>query len=509
MKKILLFFLVCYCLYPFTLFAEISDDNKRIFERLHKTVEKKYTPSQQQDIYKRLISQIDILLTRNLDSNRRKILEDITKMTYEQLYIYDIAQDNNNNLQRVLELRIRNSWENINRFIPYSQLQEEFKYFITERRKYLEWEDIWEGIYFSDYLYFMNQYGVREIDLWVNTLLRNSTPLYRDELWRYNFVSDFDRRIILWQDIFFGLPEKFRLMEYIYDDMRFSSSNPEETLREIEQVTKDITIWKSRSQKIEAIYNYILENVSYSQDFQLTDMYIYSGIEAFKRGSAVCTWYVKLMAYMLAFAWINDFEVIRGYVIDADDFPQIWHAWIRIGDKYYDPTFDDPIGMLSTLTMDQYIYYALPKDIMYTNRFEYGNLPEEFRIMSMDDRQEYIRNALSDLFNTKYNDTASMYRIFDEIVFRDNLGIWLKTPFTVWDITSSIPYIEVDAETYRYIENGRQIQIERLNFFTLTDINISALLRQIQYDLSEYTLIKWININGTHEWRLGFNIVRW
>jgi transglutaminase/protease-like cytokinesis protein 3 len=46
---------------------------------------------------------------------------------------------------------------------------------------------------------------------------------------------------------------------------------------------------------------------------------------------------------MLAFAGIEDIEHIRGYVIDAVDFPQIGHAWVRIGNRYYDPTFDDPI----------------------------------------------------------------------------------------------------------------------------------------------------------------------
>lgn len=49
------------------------------------------------------------------------------------------------------------------------------------------------------------------------------------------------------------------------------------------------------------------------------------------------------MLYMLNYAGVHDVEVIRGHVIDAQDFPTIGHAWIRIGDRYYDPTFDDPI----------------------------------------------------------------------------------------------------------------------------------------------------------------------
>ena len=60
---------------------------------------------------------------------------------------------------------------------------------------------------------------------------------------------------------------------------------------------------------------------------------------------------------MLSLAGIHDVEVIAGHVIDAADFPQIGHAWIRIGDKYYDPTFDDPVGSTQTKTQENYRFF--------------------------------------------------------------------------------------------------------------------------------------------------------
>lgn len=112
MKRLFLSIIISSFLFPLSVLAQVSDENKLIFEKLNQTLERSYDASQQEILYKRLISEIDILLTRNLESSRKKRLEDIAKLSYEQLYKREIARDNNNNSQRVLELRIRNSGEN-------------------------------------------------------------------------------------------------------------------------------------------------------------------------------------------------------------------------------------------------------------------------------------------------------------------------------------------------------------------------------------------------------------
>ena len=90
-----------------------------------------------------------------------------------------------------------------------------------------------------------------------------------------------------------------------------------------------------------------LDELSKKEIVDLDDLQIFSGIETFRDGEGVCTGYTKLMLYMLLIAGISDAEEIRGHVIDAPDFPEIGHSWIRIGERYFDPTFDDPLGNTS------------------------------------------------------------------------------------------------------------------------------------------------------------------
>ena len=143
---------------------------------------------------------------------------------------------------------------------------------------------------------------------------------------------------------------------------------------------------------------------------------------------------------------------------------------------------------------------------MYTNRFEYETLPEYLRSASMQVRRDYIRVELLKLF-PKYETQTSEFRVFDEIAFREKYNFSQTLPLTLTRLTSTLPYIEVSGEDFRYDENGRTRQIQSLNFFTLTQTNLNSLLEQIRYDFSDYQLMRWLLPDGTYEWRLGFNIV--
>ena len=490
MQKIIftLFFLVIF-LIPSWLSAQVLEEHEQIFERVAQTVEKRFSLQDQERFYTRLVSIIDTLLQKNTQTAlQTKRLQDMQTLSREKLFDLRVVSDSSSITQRIKEISLRNSWLNVSWLTPYTELQKDFRYFITAERQFLQVWDAWYGMYFENLSYFPSEYGVSKSDLDRNSLSPHSTPLYRNAQWRYHFVPNYEKKILLREDVFFWLSEKFHLMQNFYDDLRYETINPEQTLREIEQVTKRITSWKNRTQKIEAIYAYLLENISYAVDFRLEDMYIYSGLEAFKRWSAVCTWYVKLMAYMLAFAGIDDFEVIKWYVIDADDFPHIGHAWLRIWDEYYDPTFDDPFWNSQTLTRDEYKYFALPRDILYTNRFEYGELPENLRTASMAERKDFIRAELVRLYPS-YQTRASEFRVFDEMAFMDRHNLSYELPLTLDRLTSTLPYITVNAEDFRFTEGGMTRQIQSLNYFILTDRNLTLLLEQIHYDLSEYQLM--------------------
>ena len=152
---------------------------------------------------------------------------------------------------------------------------------------------------------------------------------------------------------------------------------------------------------------------------------------------------------MLFYAGIYDVEVIRGHVIDAADFPQIGHAWVRIWDKYYDPTLDDPIGLKTVRDESEYKYFWLPKDIFYANRFEYDELPDSFATASKTEISNYIYSTLSSLL-PKYKWQISQYKVFTPIEFRNSYNILNTTP-------------EFDTSFYRSV-NTKFNFIRKLSF---------------------------------------------
>lgn len=134
-----------------------------------------------------------------------------------------------------------------------------------------------------------------------------------------------------------------------------------------DNLTKNLT---SKEDKIKAIYEYIIQNTEYDnetleRDKSLNDMSKVSSVEpyswfwAFKNKKAVCNGYVELMYFMVSFAGINDVEKIDGRVTT---YQAIWqnHTWLRVWDKYYDPTFDDGTSSRK--------YYGISKDVMLWDR---------------------------------------------------------------------------------------------------------------------------------------------
>ena len=106
-----------------------------------------------------------------------------------------------------------------------------------------------------------------------------------------------------------------------------------------------INLWnisKNKEEIIKNIYNYILANLNYQTNIKSDDFEIFSWIKTFKNKVWVCQWYVELFNLMLAFNNIKS-EILKWDVLTSEDFPKIWHAWVKIDNFYYDPTFDDPV----------------------------------------------------------------------------------------------------------------------------------------------------------------------
>lgn len=153
---------------------------------------------------------------------------------------------------------------------------------------------------------------------------------------------------------------------------------------------------KTEEEKIRAIYSYVLTTIKYdpySEDFinkglvseeeykKNRDDSIFTGIGAFKNDVAVCSGISKLFLYMASFAGIKDVAVEEAPANNGSVYYD--HAWNRIGNRYYDITFNLD-------ARDNSLYYGLPKDVLYTSR-KYEDQDESiFRKMSSAQLQKEL-----------------------------------------------------------------------------------------------------------------------
>ena len=285
--------------------------------------------------------------------------------------------------------------------------------FIDINARYIQEWTTYYGINFTNYNIFSNSYWFLKSELpkWEIIFVRDN----EDRFW---YINDFKKSKLIDEDIFETNDLRENLLKNIVDDKRHIETKSDTLFKQLKKLSLDMTIWaKTEDEKIKRIYAWILENISYSRLVDFEDKKIFSGIDTYKNREGVCEGYVKLMSYMLFFAGLQNSEVIRWDVIDAQDFPYIGHAWVKIGDRYYDPTFDDPLGLTNTLPYEKYKFFWLPKDLFYTNRYDEGNTPESIKTMNLEERQDIIQKNLSSLLE-KYQ--GKNYVLLKALEFRKN-----------------------------------------------------------------------------------------
>ena len=341
----------------------------------------------------------------------------------------------------------------------YSDLAEEFSHFITSNYKISEKNNSYIGYNFSKFRYFWDNYGVYDDQISSSGFDTSSTLLYRDEDGKFHFITDYQSHIIANLDDLYWVPDKQVFLDYLRDDALFETHNISWELAKIRAISESLTEWRNTEDSIKEIYNWILKNISYTKSINLEDQKIFSAIETFKNGEWVCTGYTKLSIYMFLFAGVYDAEVIRWHVVDAPDFPDIGHAWVRIGEYYYDPTFDDPVGASDTKTFEEYKYYKLPKDIFYANRFEYGDMPDGFESLSDEEIRLYIFNYLTKLL-PKYSGQTDSYKVFAPVIFRNEHNIWANTQITPDFLATRIESYTVENNSSRFSKDGKNTSNE-------------------------------------------------
>lgn len=244
-----------------------------------------------------------------------------------------------------------------------------------------------------------------------------------------------------------------------------------------------------------------MENIEYTNWFKLTDYEIYSWILTYVNKDWVCDWYTKLFLYMLNFSNMNHSEVIRWYVIDARDFPHVWHAWIKIGDYYYDPTFDDPLWQKETRSFNEYFYYKIPYDLFYTNRYTFEEIPEELKSKSLDYRENLVREKLTPLVN-KYK--YSNYKIIKPLILRLENQIDFNKKLDISDLEKIFTSAEVN--NFKVNLDWKNKNISNIKYYIVNESKIEDLLKQINYKTYNYYLFKWKLDNWNYEYRLSYDV---
>jgi len=390
--------------------------------------------------------------------------------------------------------------------LPYSKLSTLYGGLLTESHKTREQNGVYMWYNFNTFRFFNDEYWVYQSQLDTSWFDVNTTLLYRNDEGKYNFVTQYDSHPIVSTTSLYGIAEKHLMLDYLREDTKFPTSDIESVLWDMKTVVRKLrSESNSQWEYVANIYNWILDNISYSELINLSDEKIFSAIETFKNKDGVCTGYTKLMSYMLYLWWVYDAEVVRGHVIDAQDFPQIGHAWIRLWDRYYDPTFDDPVGAQNTKTSDQYKYFGLPKDIFYANRFDYGDLPNGFETASEEEIQSYIFNYLSDL-SSKYQWQTDNYAVFAPVIFRNTHNLAYNTLITPELLASKIWSYTVANNSFRFTKEGKTQSIINFRYYSLTSENTERVLGILNYNTDDLYLFNWELENGQTQWRLAYDV---
>jgi hypothetical protein len=249
------------------------------------------------------------------------------------------------------------------------------------------------------------------------------------------------------------------------------------------------------------IYQRILDNITYYKNYEDGNKQIFSGILTYKNKTWVCDGYTKIFAYMLSIAGIEDVEIKKWYAIDTVVFPKTWHAWVRIGKYYYDPTFDDPIWWDETKKKRVNLYYKLPYDLMYVNRFDGMVLKKEYDWLDLKAREKIVLKNMYALYNT-YKDYSLMWgvkkRKYLWLSYDEDISITTLEKYnTIYEVRDSIFY---NKSWEKFIING-------WSYYFLDDKNIENILLDPKVDLTKSKFFKWYDQDGKIQYRLGIDLI--
>ena len=487
-KKVLVFFIFFIILSPTNIHAneEVWSVAKNWFSTFSQKISKKYSNNKELIYFKWFSDKLDLLLaTKNFTEVQINLINDLIKLSNEHVNKLEIS-DNESSVKIIL-----NTNNIVKKFDKISY---------NEDHIFLEnW--IWYTYRFNTHLKFPTWTNIRIEDLeynWINT----STDLVflREDnlLW---FANEYEKVKLISDSIIYWIPDKYNFLKEIKNDKKVLNYETDDIFKELKEKSLELTIWKKTEEKIKIIYNYVLDNIEYTINYSLNDYKIFSWIDTFYNKNWICEGYTKTYMYMLNFSNVRDVELIRWYVLDAQDFPEVWHAWIKINDDYYDPTFDDPIWWKETKKFSEYRYFELPYDLFYTNRYSLENLPDELKQKTPEYLDSYIVKRIIPLVS-KYR--YSWYNILKPFTLRLDYWIDLEKKLDIEDLKEIVPYYEVD--NFKFTKNWEVKNIKTLRYYWLWDLAIDDIVEILNFSFHWYYLFKWKLEDWSYEYRLAYDV---
>ena len=182
-------------------------------------------------------------------------------------------------------------------------------------------------------------------------------------------------------------------LKYLINDIAKAplySTNYDFLLRNLKREVDKRTLGLSQEEKIRVLYDWAVSTLSYN--YEPENPAIFSGLETYYYKAGVCDGYSKLFIYKLLFAGIEDVEQIVGHVLNSEDLWIVGHAWVRIGNYYYDPTFENT--RIHDGNTNQHFYYKLPRELMNADRLEgLDDIENEFLELSLEERKLFVEKS--------------------------------------------------------------------------------------------------------------------
>lgn len=431
---------------------------------------------------------------------------DINSYNYEAFY--DLSWD-------IIYIPSRGSYYFLGNYtivnkIPFSSFYKEEKYkskFIQFGKNFFEENGIYYTLNFTNYYVIHDNYGFYAWDnIFASWWSEQKYFFYKSSNGAYWIIIDYQKIKLINASIINNIVNKEKFLSVIVDDKKYIHKETDAIFNSIKSTTQKVISWETDvSKKIEKIYAWIIENIDYSKEIDLNNPKIFSWIWIYNDKEWVCDGYAKLFMYMLLFAGFDDVELIKWFVIDVPDFPELGHSWVRIGDLYYDPTFDDPIGSEEPIPRKYYQYFALPQDLFYTNRYNTSDFPIYIKDLSVEKREEIVRRNISFAFE-RYKDNN--YYLLAMSVIKYNHGISLEKTLIKEDLKKILPYYEVSKQG-TFIEDGKTKIVDYIYYYTIDkNINIEDFFESFHYEIDDFHLFIRTTENNKVEYRIAKDFIK-